>query len=61
MKLMKNYQLKNLKISLIVLVLAISTIGILVVGSAKPSYQGKQIMGVFFGRYRHAYRFYDRL
>lgn len=49
MKLMKNYQLKNLKISLIVLVLAISTIGILVVGSAKPSYQGKQIMGVILG------------
>lgn len=49
MKLKKNYQLKNLKFPLIILVLALSIIGILVVGSAKPSLQGRQIFGVILG------------
>lgn len=49
MKLKKNYQLKNLKFSLIILVLALSTIGILVVGSAKPSLQNRQLGGVVLG------------
>ena len=49
MKTKKTYQLKNFKISLVILVLILSTIGILVVGSAKPSYQTKQIIGVILG------------
>lgn len=49
MKLKKNYQLKNLKISLIILVMALSVVGILVVGSAKPGLQNRQIFGVIAG------------
>ena len=49
MKTKKTYQLKNFKISLVALVLILSTIGILVVGSAKPAYQTKQIIGVILG------------
>ena len=49
MKLKKTYQIKNLKISLITLVLALSIIGVLVVGSAKPAYQTKQILGLVLG------------
>ena len=49
MKLKKTYKIKNLKISLITLVLALSIIGVLVVGSAKPAYQTKQILGLVLG------------
>ncbi len=49
MKLKKNYQLKNFRFALVILVLAISIIGVLVVGSAKPSLQNRQIFGVVLG------------
>ena len=45
----KPYYLKDYKFSLVFLVLALSVIGVLVVGSAKASFQGKQILGVFIG------------
>ncbi len=48
-KLRKPYKLKDYKFSLIVLVLAISFIGILVVGSANEFYQSRQIVGVVLG------------
>ena len=49
MKFKKNYQLKNFRFPLVILVLALSFIGILVVGSAKESLQGRQIFGVVLG------------
>ncbi len=49
MKLKKDYQLKNFRFPLVILVLALSFIGILVVGSAKESLQGRQIFGVMLG------------
>lgn len=45
----KPYHLKDYKFSLVFLVLALSVIGVLVVGSATASFQGKQILGVFIG------------
>ena len=45
----KPYHLKDYKFSLVFLVLSLSVIGVLVVGSAKASFQGKQILGVFIG------------
>ena len=45
----KRYNLKDLKFSLIALVIAISVIGILVVGSAQAAVQNKQIAGVVIG------------
>ena len=49
MNLKKKYQLKNFRFPLVILVLALSFIGILVVGSAEPSLQGRQIFGVILG------------
>lgn len=52
MKLLKNrkaYKLKDYKFSLVILVLAISFIGVLVVGSANESYQSRQIVGLVIG------------
>ena len=49
MKFKKNYQLKNFRFPLVILVLALSFIGILVVGSAKESLQERQIFGVVLG------------
>lgn len=46
---MKNYHIKNYNFTLIVFVLGLSTIGILAVGSALPSAQTKQILGVILG------------
>jgi len=46
---LKKYQLKNYNFMLIASVLALSIIGILAVGSALPSAQTKQIIGVVFG------------
>lgn len=48
-KLRKPYKLKDYKFSLIILVLAISFIGIMVVGSANELYQSRQIVGVALG------------
>lgn len=45
----KPYKLKNYRFGLIALVLVLSIIGILVVGSANESYQSKQILGVVIG------------
>lgn len=48
-KFRKPYKLKNYRFSLVTLVLVLSIIGILVVGSANKSYQSKQILGVVIG------------
>ncbi len=45
----KSYHIKDYKFSLVILVLALSVIGILAVGSAKAVYQPRQIFGVAFG------------
>lgn len=45
-KLTKPYRLKDYKFSLVVLVLAISVLGIMVIGSARESVQQKQIVGL---------------
>lgn len=48
-KFRKPYKLKNYRFGLIALVLVLSIIGIIVVGSANESYQSKQILGVVIG------------
>ena len=48
-KFRKPYKLKNYRFGLVALVLILSIIGILVVGSANESYQSKQIFGVVIG------------
>lgn len=48
-KFTKPYHIKNYKFGLILSVLALSILGILVVGSAKASLQGKQMFGVILG------------
>ncbi len=45
----KKYHLKDYNFTLIITVVLLSTIGILAVGSALPSAQGKQIIGVVLG------------
>ena len=45
----KKYHLKDYNFTLIIAVVLLSTIGILAVGSALPSAQGKQILGIFLG------------
>ena len=49
MNLKNRYQLRNFSFPLVILVMALSMIGILVVGSAKPSLQSRQIFGVVLG------------
>lgn len=49
MKFLKKYRLKDYNFILVVLVLVLSVIGILAVGSALPSAQSKQIIGVVAG------------
>lgn len=49
MKFTKPYHLKDYKFNLVVLVIAISVIGVLAVGSAQKSSQPKQIIGVVLG------------
>lgn len=48
-KFTKPYRLKDYNFTLVILVFALSTLGILVIGSAKESYQGKQIVGLILG------------
>lgn len=48
-KINKQYQLKDYKFSLIITVLALSIVGIMVIGSAKEVVQGKQIIGLVIG------------
>ena len=45
----KRYKLKNFDFLLVLLVIALNVIGILAIGSAKESVQGKQILGMFLG------------
>ena len=45
----EKYHISNYKFSLVALVTVLSVIGVLVVGSAAPALQGKQIMGVILG------------
>lgn len=49
MKLTKPYRLKDYKFILVICVLALSILGVLVVGSARPAYQNRQLMGVVLG------------
>lgn len=46
---LKQYKLKNYKFILITLVVALSTLGILLVGSASPADQKKQLIGMISG------------
>ena len=48
-RLTKPYKLRDYKFSLVLLVFALSVIGVMVVGSAKASVQNKQIFGVCVG------------
>ena len=48
-KLTKPYRLRDYNFTLVVLVMALSILGIFVVGSAKEVYQNRQIFGVVFG------------
>lgn len=45
----KNYRLKNYDFKLVLLVLALSVIGIFAIGSAEPAQQSRQIAGVIAG------------
>lgn len=45
----KQYQFRNYRIKLLILVYLLTTIGILVIGSAEKSYQSQQIMGLVLG------------
>ncbi len=49
MNFLKKYRLKDFNFILVIAVLLLSVIGILAVGSALPSAQTKQILGVSFG------------
>ncbi len=48
-KLTKPYRLRDYNFTLVFLVLALSVLGIFVVGSAREIYQSRQIFGVIFG------------
>ena len=45
----KQYQFRNYRIKLIILVYLLTTIGIMVIGSAEQSYQSQQILGLVLG------------
>ena len=45
----KPYHLKDYKFNLVVLVIALSILGVLAVGSAKEVYQSRQIVGMIIG------------
>ena len=45
----KPYHLKDYKFSLVILVLALSCLGVLVIGSANRPYQSRQILGLVLG------------
>lgn len=48
-KFTKRYRLRDYKFSLVLIVFALSILGVLVVGSAKEVYQSKQVLGVVIG------------
>ena len=45
----KPYHLRDYKFSLVILVLALSCLGVLVIGSANRPYQSRQILGLVLG------------
>ena len=45
----KHYRLRDYDFKLIILVLAVSIIGVIAIGSAKESLQSKQLVGVLLG------------
>lgn len=45
----KHYRLRDYDFKLIIMVLAVSTIGIVAIGSAKEALQNRQIAGVILG------------
>lgn len=45
-KITKPYRLKDYSFTLVILVLAISALGVLVIGSANEAYQGRQMIGL---------------
>ncbi len=45
----KQYRLRDYKFNLVIFILALSVLGILVIGSAKESVQNKQILGLCIG------------
>ena len=46
LKITKPYRLKDYKFTLVILVLAISFLGVLVIGSATEAYRGRQLIGL---------------
>ena len=46
---LKNYRLRDFDFKLILMIIALSVIGCLAIGSAEPSLQNKQIVGVVIG------------
>ena len=46
---LKNYRLRDYDFKLIILILALSIIGIITIGSAEPAQQTKQMAGVVAG------------
>lgn len=57
----KQYKLRNYKFILVMYVMILNVIGILLIGSAKPSVQSKQILGMIAGAYDHGDALPDRL
>lgn len=47
----KNYRIRDYDFKLILMMLAISIVGVMAIGSAKPSLQNKQIAGVVMGAF----------
>ncbi len=45
----KPYKVKDFQFNIVISIIAMSILGVLVVGSAKPAFQNKQIMGVIIG------------
>ena len=46
---LKHYKLRNYDFRLVIYVTVLTIVGILVIGSAKSSVQGKQILGLVLG------------
>lgn len=49
LKFLKRYHLKDYKMSLVILVTALSIVGVFVIGSAEPDNQSRQIIGLVIG------------
>jgi rod shape determining protein RodA len=48
-KMFRNYRIRDYDFKLIILMIAITVIGILAIGSARPDMQGRQILGFIMG------------